>query len=144
MRCASTASRSHGVQHDPLLYSYLLDPTYSTYGLREIAQRRFNLKLAGSTAEAADITLRLTEKLREQVEAAGLLKVYDEIDLPLVAGAGAHGRGGHQDRLRRAGRDVEAAGPRMRHRGARHLREGGQSSSTSTRPSSLATCCSTS
>ncbi len=74
-----------GVQHDPLLYSYLLDPTYSTYGLREIALRRFNLKLAGSVAEAADITLRLTDKLREQVEAAGLTKVYDEIDLPMVA-----------------------------------------------------------
>ncbi len=74
-----------GVQHDPLLYSYLLDPTYSTYGLREVAQRRFNLKLAGSTAEAADITLRLSDKLREQVESAGLTKVYDEIDLPLVA-----------------------------------------------------------
>jgi DNA polymerase-1 len=74
-----------GVQHDPLLYGYLLDPTYSTYGLREVALRRFNLKLAGSVAEAADITLRLTEKLREQVEAAGLTKVYDEIDLPLVS-----------------------------------------------------------
>ncbi len=74
-----------GVQHDPLLYSYLLDPTYSTYGLREIALRRFNLKLAGSIAEAADITLRVTDKLREQVESAGLTKVYDEIDLPLVA-----------------------------------------------------------
>ena len=74
-----------GVQHDPLLYSYLLDPTYSTYGLREVAQRRFNLKLAGSVAEAADIALRLTEKLREQVESAGLTKVYDDIDLPLVA-----------------------------------------------------------
>ena len=60
-----------GVQHDPLLYSYLLDPTYSTYGLREVALRRFNLKLAGSVAEAADITLRLTEKLREQVEPPG-------------------------------------------------------------------------
>ncbi|MFZ0706452.1 MAG: 5'-3' exonuclease H3TH domain-containing protein, partial [Candidatus Korobacteraceae bacterium] len=64
-----------GVQHDPLLYSYLLDPTYSTYALREVAQRRFNLKLAGSVAEAADITLRLTDKLREQVESAGLMKV---------------------------------------------------------------------
>ncbi len=74
-----------GVQHDPLLYSYLLDPTYSTYGLREIAQRRFNLKLAGSVPEAADMTLRLTDKLRGQVESSGLLKVYDEIDLPLVA-----------------------------------------------------------
>jgi len=74
-----------GVQHDPLLYSYLLDPTYSTYGLREVAQRSFNLKLAGAVPEAADITLRLGHKLREQVEAAGLTKVYDEIDLPMVA-----------------------------------------------------------
>ena len=74
-----------GVEHDPLLYSYLLDPTYSTYGLREIALRRFNLKLAGSVSEAADITLRLTDKLREQVDSAGLTKVYDDIDLPLVA-----------------------------------------------------------
>ncbi len=34
-----------GVQHDTLLYGYLLDPTYSTYGLRETALRKFNLKL---------------------------------------------------------------------------------------------------
>ncbi len=73
-----------GVQHDPLLYGYLLDPTYSTYGLRETALRKFNLKLGPSTAEAADITLRLTEKLVDEVNKAGLRKVYDEIDLPLV------------------------------------------------------------
>ena len=35
-----------GVQHDPLLYGYLLDPTYSTYGLRETALRKFNLRWA--------------------------------------------------------------------------------------------------
>jgi DNA polymerase I len=73
-----------GVQHDPLLYGYLLDSTYSTYGLRETALRKLNLKLAGSTAEAADITLRLTEKLGDEVTKAGLRKVYDDIDLPLV------------------------------------------------------------
>ncbi|MGO9517655.1 MAG: DNA polymerase I, partial [Candidatus Korobacteraceae bacterium] len=73
-----------GVHQDPLLYGYLLDPTYSTYGLRETALRHFNLKLGGSLAEAADITLRLTEKLNDAVNKAGLRKVYDEIDLPLV------------------------------------------------------------
>ncbi len=73
-----------GVQHDPLLYAYLLDPTYSTYGLSETAFRKFSLKLGPSPAEAADVTLRLTEKLRAEVEEAGLRKVYDEIDLPLV------------------------------------------------------------
>ena len=73
-----------GVQHDPLLYAYLLDPTYSAYGLSETAFRKFSLKLGPSPAEAADVTLRLTEKLRAEVEEAGLRKVYDEIDLPLV------------------------------------------------------------
>ncbi len=73
-----------GVQHDPLLYAYLLDPTYSTYGLVQTAFRTFNLKLGPSPAEAADVTLRLTEKLRDEVDKAGLRKLYDEIDLPLV------------------------------------------------------------
>jgi DNA polymerase-1 len=73
-----------GVQHDPLLYAYLLDPTYSTYGLSETAFRKFSLKLGPSPAEAADVTLRLTEKLHAEVDEAGLRKVYDEIDLPLV------------------------------------------------------------
>jgi DNA polymerase I len=73
-----------GVQHDSLLYGYLLDPTYSTYGLPETAFRHFNLKLGRSPAEAADITLRLTDKLSDAVDKAGLRRVYDEIDLPLV------------------------------------------------------------
>ena len=73
-----------GVQHDPLLYAYLLDPTYSTYALPVVAFRKFNLKLGPSPAEAADITLRLTEKLSNEVDDAGLRKVYDDIDLPLV------------------------------------------------------------
>jgi DNA polymerase-1 len=73
-----------GVQHDPLLYGYLLDPTYSTYGLREMALRRFNLKLGPMHAESADVTLRLARKLSDEVDQAGLRKVYDEIDLPLV------------------------------------------------------------
>ncbi len=73
-----------GVKHDPLLYAYLLDPTYSTYVLPLVAFRKFNLKVGSSPAEAADITLRLTEKLSKEVDDAGLRKVYDDIDLPLV------------------------------------------------------------
>ncbi|MBV8049618.1 MAG: DNA polymerase I [Acidobacteriaceae bacterium] len=70
--------------HDPMLYSYLLDPTYSSHRLPHVALRRFNLKLNGSLPEAADITGRLTKALRTEVESAGLLKLYDDIDLPLV------------------------------------------------------------
>jgi DNA polymerase I len=73
-----------GIQHDTRLYSYLLDPTYSSHSLPEVALRRFNLKLAGSLAEAADLTGRLVAALGEEVERENLRKLYDEIDLPLV------------------------------------------------------------
>jgi len=73
-----------GVRHDPMLYSYLLDPTYSSHWLADVALRRFNLKLAGELAEAADITGRLAGALRAEVEQAGLGKLYEEMDLPLV------------------------------------------------------------
>ena len=73
-----------GVRHDPMLYSYLLDPTYSSHSLADVALRRFNLKLAGELAESADITGRLTGALRNEVEQEALDKIYEEIDLPLV------------------------------------------------------------
>ncbi len=73
-----------GVQHDTKLYSYLLDPTYSAHGLAELGLRRFNLKLSGSLAEAADMTGRLAIVLRKEVEDEKLQKLYDEIDFPLV------------------------------------------------------------
>ncbi len=73
-----------GVQHDPMLYSYLLDPTYSSHRLSDVALRRFNLKLGGTLPESADLTGRLATALRRDVEDAGLLKLYQDIDLPLV------------------------------------------------------------
>ena len=73
-----------GVRHDSMLYSYLLDQTYSSHRLAEVALRRFNLKLSGTLAESADVTGRFAGALRHEVEQAGLLKLYEEIDLPLV------------------------------------------------------------
>jgi DNA polymerase-1 len=73
-----------GMQHDSMLYSYLLDPTYSSHILQEVALRRFNLKLSGVLAESADITGRLSVALLDEVEQQGLAKVYHEIDMPLV------------------------------------------------------------
>jgi DNA polymerase-1 len=73
-----------GIQHDTRLYSYLLDPTYSSHGLPEVTLRRFNVKLAGLLAEAADMTGRLAVALGKEVEQEGLRKLYEEIDLPLV------------------------------------------------------------
>jgi DNA polymerase-1 len=80
----SQSIRVNGVQHDPMLYSYLLDPTYSSHRLPDVALRRFNLKLGGDLAEAADITGRLASAFREEIKQGGLTKLYEEIDLPLV------------------------------------------------------------
>ncbi len=74
-----------GIQHDPMLYSYLLNPTYSSHALPEVALRRFNLKMSGSLAEAADLTGRLAVALHKEVEEAGLTSVYKDIDVPLVS-----------------------------------------------------------
>jgi DNA polymerase I len=73
-----------GIAHDPMLYSYLLDPTYSSHSLPEVALRRLNLKLSGNLAEAADVTSRLAGALRQEVEELGLTSVYEQIDAPLV------------------------------------------------------------
>jgi len=74
-----------GVRHDPMLYSYLLNPTYSSHALSEVALRRLNLKMSGGLVEAADLTGRLAATLRQDVEQQGLTSVYEEIDAPLVS-----------------------------------------------------------
>jgi DNA polymerase I len=73
-----------GVRDEPMLYSYLVNPTYPRHSLAEIALRNFNLNLSPSLAEAADVTGRIAGALRKEVEDAGLMHVYEEIDLPLV------------------------------------------------------------
>jgi DNA polymerase-1 len=71
--------------HDTMLYSYLLDPTYSAHTLPEVALRRLGLKVGGSLAEAADMTLRLATTLRAEVESEPEMeRLYREIDLPLA------------------------------------------------------------
>jgi DNA polymerase-1 len=73
-----------GVGDEPMLYSYLINPTYTKHTLAEIAVRSFNLKLSASMAEAADVTGRIAPTLRKEVESAGQLPLYELIDLPLV------------------------------------------------------------
>ncbi len=73
-----------GLAHDPMLYSFLIDPTSSSHRIADVAMRRFNLKLNGTLPESADLAGRLATALRSDVEEAGLLKTYEDIDLPLV------------------------------------------------------------
>jgi DNA polymerase-1 len=83
LRAAGVEPRAKNL-YDTMLYSYLLDPTYSTQALGDVALRRLGLKLTGDLAEAADVTGRLAAMLREEVETAGLTEIYNDIDLPLV------------------------------------------------------------
>jgi DNA polymerase-1 len=73
-----------GIRDEPMLYSYLINPTYTNHSLAEIAVRSFNLKLSPSVAEAADVTGRIAPVLRKEVEAAGQMPLYQQIDLPLA------------------------------------------------------------
>ncbi|MGC2742207.1 MAG: DNA polymerase I [Candidatus Angelobacter sp.] len=73
-----------GVLDEPMLYSYIINPTYTNHSLGEIAVRSFNLKLSLAVPEAADVTGRISPVLRKEVEAAGQMPLYEQIDLPLA------------------------------------------------------------
>ena len=96
-----------------MLYSYLLDPTYSSHSPARscAAPLQPEAELARwrnpPTSPAA-----FRQCLRQEVETAGLLKLYEEIDLPLVPVLAAHGAGRRQDRSRSSGENVVASGTR--------------------------------
>ena len=73
-----------GVRDEPMLYSYIINPTYTNHSLAEIAVRSFNLKLSLAVPEAADVTGRISPVLRKEVETAGQMPLYEQIDLQLV------------------------------------------------------------
>jgi DNA polymerase-1 len=73
-----------GVRDEPMLYSYIINPTYTNHSLGEIAVRSFNLKLSLAVPEAADVTGRIAPVLRKEVESAGQMPLYEQIDLPLA------------------------------------------------------------
>ena len=127
------------VRHDSMLYSYLLDPTYTSHRLADVALRRFNLKLSGTLPESADLTGRLAHSLRLDVEQAGLLKLYNEVDLPLVGCWRAWSKPGS----RSTARCLEKCRPGWRRRStprrARSTNAAGRNS-ISILPSSWATC----
>ncbi|HEX3662040.1 MAG TPA: DNA polymerase I [Acidobacteriaceae bacterium] len=77
-----------GISDEVMLYSYLVNPTHATHRLADVAAR-----FAGGPpretddrqlTEAAHLTRALTGILREDIDALGELRVYEQIDLPLV------------------------------------------------------------
>src|SRR5262249_2429524 len=61
-----------------------LDADPSGCTLSALAQRRFDRKLGASPEQHADCTIELHEKLSPEVDARGLRRLYETIDLPLT------------------------------------------------------------
>jgi DNA polymerase I len=73
-----------GIHHATMLYSYLLRPTTSKHSLADAVLRQENVTLSGAPGEHADHLQRIAPLLRKEVEAQGLAKLYETIDLPLA------------------------------------------------------------
>jgi DNA polymerase-1 len=86
--------RIEGVEDDLMLAAYLLDPNRINYRVADIAREHLSIELPEQVGDllpeelkplrAADLTVQLAEVLPEKIRAAGVEKVYREIELPLV------------------------------------------------------------
>ena len=72
------------IQHATQFYSYLLRPTTSKHDLADVMFRQFNTPIGGGAGEHADSLHRLAAALRPALEEKKLVKVYEEIELPLA------------------------------------------------------------
>jgi DNA polymerase-1 len=73
-----------GIRHATMLYSYLTRPTTAKHDLADISLRVLNANLTGSTGESADALQKIAPLLRKEIDALGLARVYEEIDVPLA------------------------------------------------------------
>ncbi|MEK6323159.1 MAG: DNA polymerase I [Acidobacteriota bacterium] len=83
-----------GVDDDTLIAAYLLDPNRANYRPMELAREFLGLEMAETiegfdedsarALQTADLTLQLTNVLRDKIKERELDKVYREIELPLV------------------------------------------------------------
>jgi DNA polymerase I len=76
--------KAAGLAHDVLLYSFLVNADPGGCSLEILAERLLDRKLNAAAEQQAETTLALFHILRPQVEQAGLLSVYEQIDLPLA------------------------------------------------------------
>jgi DNA polymerase-1 len=74
-----------GVRHDVMLYEFLLTADPAAVGLDVLASKHLDRSLSASIEERASITLELSERLAQAVDARRLRDLYERIDLPLVA-----------------------------------------------------------
>jgi len=84
LELARLGIEARGFDHDVMLYAFLLDADVSGCGLEEQARRRMDLKLGAAPEQHADLTLELFQQLSPAIDARGLRKLYDDIELPLT------------------------------------------------------------
>jgi DNA polymerase-1 len=70
--------------HDVMLYGFLLSADPAACSLASMSERCLGHAGAADPAGEADAVLAMFQKLRPEVEAAGLAEVYARIDLPLI------------------------------------------------------------
>lgn len=72
-----------GPVDDTMLLSYALNPTHSTQSIADVAARNHHAP-PGSLPAAAAVVHALVPALRADAEEHGVMRVYEEIDLPLA------------------------------------------------------------
>jgi DNA polymerase-1 len=78
--------KAHGFVHDVMLYSFLLCADPSGCSASTLAEKYLDRKLAATPEQHAETALAVWEKLQPGFDSQPeLRKVYDTIDLPLVA-----------------------------------------------------------
>ena len=152
LKAALRVLESHGVAlrgatDDVMLYSYLINPTHATHRLGDVAARFGGgpPHEAGDRqlTEAAHLTHALAATMRDEVDALGERRVYEEIDLPLVPVLLGMEKAGVRIDPGRAATDGGSAGGGYAARSERRFFRLRGSGSISTRRSSSAMCCST-
>ncbi|MGH7757134.1 MAG: DNA polymerase, partial [Vulcanimicrobiaceae bacterium] len=76
---------TRGFSDDTMLLAHLLDPARSFARLADIALSRLEVALPDDAAAHADAVARLIPTLRNELTSRGQLKLYETVELPLVA-----------------------------------------------------------
>jgi DNA polymerase-1 len=72
------------LRHDVSLYGFLISADPARCDLASLAERYLDRAIDTDAAGQADAILSLYQKLRPEIEAAGLTELYESVDLPLV------------------------------------------------------------
>jgi DNA polymerase-1 len=72
------------LKHDVMLYGFLLSADPGGSSLASLAEKYLEQALEPDPTSQADATLALYRKLRPEIEALGLVELYESVDLPLV------------------------------------------------------------